>query len=231
VCVCVCVCSSHQSIGLHLGIQNVRTARAAGINSIMPYVFPNPRTIINGGTNATNQLKTAVVCSVAGGNPLNQVLWIDIETDNFNPWSSNKQINADIIFELWAEQWQFSDVAGTYTSAYMWSLITGQSELLENEHGLAANGKPHPFMERLRKTAMSIPRKGVPDTPLHKQIVKRSIPIANGKSIALWYADWDGQPNFNSFRPFGPFHSPFAKQYMNDQNRCGINTDLNWSPI
>lgn len=44
--------------------------------------------------------------------------------------------------------------------------------------------------------------------------------------ILLWYANWDGQPNFNDFVPFGPFKGPFAKQYNDGGNVCGLPCDL-----
>eukprot|EP01101_Sappina_pedata_P003587 TRINITY_DN143_c0_g2_i1.p1 TRINITY_DN143_c0_g2~~TRINITY_DN143_c0_g2_i1.p1 ORF type:complete len:223 (+),score=85.91 TRINITY_DN143_c0_g2_i1:197-865(+) len=43
----------------------------------------------------------------------------------------------------------------------------------------------------------------------------------------LWYADYDGEANFNNFSPFGGWSSPAMKQY-NTGTECGVGVDLNW---
>jgi len=48
----------------------------------------------------------------------------------------------------------------------------------------------------------------------------------------LWYANYDGQPNFNSWAsdPFGGWSSPAMHQYTGDATVCGIDVDLTWYP-
>jgi len=51
-------------------------------------------------------------------------------------------------------------------------------------------------------------------------------------SYPLWYADWDGQLNYNdnTFR-FGGWTQPALKQYADhNPSGCGPDTDLNWYP-
>lgn len=64
-----------------------------------------------------------------------------------------------------------------------------------------------------------------------QRMIKSATPVAGAKSILLWYANWDGAPNFNDFTPFGPFKNAFAKQYNDGGNVCGISVDLDWSPF
>ncbi len=52
--------------------------------------------------------------------------------------------------------------------------------------------------------------------------------------LYLWYANWDGQANFNDHGGwFGDWaaQGPFLKQYAADVSFCGVNTDLDWTPI
>jgi len=46
----------------------------------------------------------------------------------------------------------------------------------------------------------------------------------------LWYAHYDGQPNFNDFRPFGGWSRPNIKQYAGDVKVCSSDVDMNWHP-
>jgi len=39
-----------------------------------------------------------------------------------------------------------------------------------------------------------------------------------GASVPLWYADWDYQPNFNNFEPFGGWTAPVGKQYESERD-------------
>ena len=52
-----------------------------------------------------------------------------------------------------------------------------------------------------------------------------------GITVLLWYAHYDNNPSFSDFYPFGPFTSAFAKQYNDNCNTCGLNSDCDWSPI
>jgi len=51
-----------------------------------------------------------------------------------------------------------------------------------------------------------------------------------GSSRPLWYAHYDGIPNFNDFKSFGGWTKPAIKQYLGDQTLCGAGVDLNWYP-
>ena len=47
-------------------------------------------------------------------------------------------------------------------------------------------------------------------------------------SFPLWYPDYDGEPNFDSFSPFAGWTSPAIKQFQGDASVCGADVDLNW---
>jgi len=51
-----------------------------------------------------------------------------------------------------------------------------------------------------------------------------------GSSFPLWYAHYDGVPNFNDFSPFGGWSKPSIKQYQGDVSLCGAGIDKNWYP-
>eukprot|EP01129_Flabellula_baltica_P017318 TRINITY_DN9566_c0_g1_i1.p1 TRINITY_DN9566_c0_g1~~TRINITY_DN9566_c0_g1_i1.p1 ORF type:complete len:220 (-),score=52.09 TRINITY_DN9566_c0_g1_i1:17-655(-) len=44
----------------------------------------------------------------------------------------------------------------------------------------------------------------------------------------LWYAHYDGVPNYNDFRSFGGWSKPSIKQYVGDASECGVGIDKNW---
>ena len=46
----------------------------------------------------------------------------------------------------------------------------------------------------------------------------------------LWYADYDGEQNFDDFEAFGGWSSPIMKQYYGDASECGLDVDLNYIP-
>ncbi len=46
----------------------------------------------------------------------------------------------------------------------------------------------------------------------------------------LWYADYDGQANFDDFTPFGGWKAPYSKQFVGDQTLCGASVDGDWIP-
>ena len=58
-----------------------------------------------------------------------------------------------------------------------------------------------------------------------------SVDYEYGSYLPLWYAHYDGQPNFNDYSslPFGGF-TPFAKQYQGDATVCSFGVDLNYYP-
>jgi len=50
-------------------------------------------------------------------------------------------------------------------------------------------------------------------------------------SLPLWYANYDGQPNFNDWSNIGPWTQPYMKQFADSAgNSCGISIDRNWAP-
>jgi len=51
-----------------------------------------------------------------------------------------------------------------------------------------------------------------------------------GSPYPLWYAHYDGQPNFGDFSPFNGWTSPAIKQYAGDDNVCGLDLDDDWYP-
>jgi len=51
-----------------------------------------------------------------------------------------------------------------------------------------------------------------------------------GTSTPLWYAHYDGSPNFNDFTPFGGWTTPTAKQYSGTGSLCGFSIDEDWHP-
>ena len=54
--------------------------------------------------------------------------------------------------------------------------------------------------------------------------------VGKEKGQPLWYAHYDGQPNFKDFTPFGGWEHPAAKQYGDSVGYCGINSDADFKP-
>ena len=67
------------------GGANLKLGTSLGLG-VMPYIFPNPQTILNGGKNATIQVLEGVYCGALNGAKAGQVFWLDIEVDPSNPW-------------------------------------------------------------------------------------------------------------------------------------------------
>jgi len=61
-----------------------------------------------------------------------------------------------------------------------------------------------------------------------------SITVGEGCSgmsnLALWYADYDDEENYNDFEAFGGWSSPNIKQFSGDGTACGIDLDQDWYP-
>jgi len=51
-----------------------------------------------------------------------------------------------------------------------------------------------------------------------------------GKSFPLWYAHYDNNPSFSDFKEFGGWTKPYAKQYSDKGNKCGVSYDINYRP-
>jgi len=51
-----------------------------------------------------------------------------------------------------------------------------------------------------------------------------------GSGLDLWYADYDGVPNFDDFTPFGGWNAPNMKQFTDEGSKCGASYDINWYP-
>jgi hypothetical protein len=49
-------------------------------------------------------------------------------------------------------------------------------------------------------------------------------------SFPCWYADYDGEQNFDDFESYGGWTQPNVKQFNGDQTVCGLDMDLNWYP-
>jgi len=51
-----------------------------------------------------------------------------------------------------------------------------------------------------------------------------------GSSYPLWYANYDGEDNFDDFSPFGGWSAPVMKQFNGDDDDCDTNIEQNWMP-
>jgi hypothetical protein len=154
----------------------IKLASQAGNMGIMPYMFPNPQTILHGGHNATVQAYMAVYCGAAAGMKAGGAYWLDIEVDPYNPWP-DCQTSSDYILELIAAMWQFSDVCGVYSSVYEWQRVTCQVDEESTKD----------FAAKLAARAASIPEVGDLDDDHYIRVKNSSTLIAGSKSLALWY--------------------------------------------
>jgi hypothetical protein len=46
----------------------------------------------------------------------------------------------------------------------------------------------------------------------------------------LWWAYYDNKKTFSNFGTFGGWGAPYLKQYVGNQNMCGLYVDYNWMP-
>ena len=44
----------------------------------------------------------------------------------------------------------------------------------------------------------------------------------------LWWATYNGEPNFDGFSSFGGWSKPYMHQYLGSQDLCGASVDVNW---
>ena len=50
------------------------------------------------------------------------------------------------------------------------------------------------------------------------------------RGLPLWYPHYDGNPSFSDFKPFGGWTSPLMKQYLGNEESCGVGVDYNYFP-
>jgi hypothetical protein len=51
-----------------------------------------------------------------------------------------------------------------------------------------------------------------------------------GNDLPMWYAHYDGKPNFSDYKPYGGWVKPVAKQYSGSTSVCKMSVDLNYGP-
>jgi len=51
---------------------------------------------------------------------------------------------------------------------------------------------------------------------------------SGGSSLPMWYADYDGELNFDDYEEFGGWSTPAMKQYNGDVSYCSINMDQDY---
>jgi len=54
--------------------------------------------------------------------------------------------------------------------------------------------------------------------------------FTGGSHLPLWYANYDGVPDFNDFSSFGGWRTPVMKQFSDAGAKCGASYDIDWSP-
>ncbi len=223
------------------GLQALQFAYQAGFSGgIMPYIFPNPVSMVSGAYTPQAQVQGAVYCT--GSTGFDGVYWLDIEVDPNNPWP-DCGTSSSYILDMIGELAKFNSNVGIYTSRYEWQAVTCQSE--ETEDGRARTvafqqklGNVFEKTRPIREAYMTKHANASKKDPIAERIATNetfknlySTPYPGGVNIFLWYAHYDANPSFSDFTPFGPFKSPFAKQYNDNCGWCGINSDCDWCPI
>ena len=228
------------------GGANIEAAYTAGFHAgggVMPYIFPNPPSMVSGRIPPSTQVQASLWCTTAAGFPHGGIYWLDIELDPYNPWP-DCGTSTDYILEMMAELWKYGPTVGVYSSAYEWQTVTCQTDTTPEGRNLTAS-----FTARLHAAATASAKireekmKSMNYPPSNDTISRmiasnetfRSMytnSVGDGANqFLLWYAHYDGIPSFSDFSPFGPFKSPFAKQYNDNCDTCGLNSDCDWSPI
>eukprot|EP00040_Diaphanoeca_grandis_P039070 m.258091 g.258091 ORF g.258091 m.258091 type:complete len:242 (-) comp36094_c0_seq1:267-992(-) len=54
--------------------------------------------------------------------------------------------------------------------------------------------------------------------------------FSKGSNHPLWYAHYDGVPEFSDFSSFGGWGSPTFKQFSDAGSKCGVSYDISWGP-
>ena len=52
----------------------------------------------------------------------------------------------------------------------------------------------------------------------------------NSRGLPLWYPHYDGKPSFEDFKSFGGWSRPVMKQYLGNEESCGVGVDYNFFP-
>ena len=73
---------------------------------------------------------------------------------------------------------------------------------------------------------MVVPQITIPNDPAVSLFLLQWDPIFGssftaGSRFPLWYANYDGEPNFGDFSPFAGWSSPFRKQFSPSGSKCG----------
>ena len=217
-------------------INNMQNGWGSGVE-VNPIMYPNPQTALSPGSpNVTAQFQTAMWCSVMYGKMTRgTVLWV-AALNNYNgvTWLADQHLNGEIILYFISESWDYSAYAGFYTDQWDWDRITGQSDPVKRKaffdalHRLADKK----FLNKNR-TRDSF---GAGAEPMHNFAMKGGVKTLRfgrlGQGVLfLWWAYWDGQPNFNDFTPFGPWQpgQVAIKEYTQSTTNCGITGRGSWS--
>jgi hypothetical protein len=226
------------------GDQAISLAYQAGYNTqggVLPYIFPNAPTMVSGQNTPEGEVQAALWCATAAGFPHGGIYWLDIEQDPYNPWP-DCDTSASYILRMIAELFKYGPTVGVYSSAYEWGQVTCQSYETADGRDRIANftkGLEAAFEATREERERNMQRHaGSPRDPLEARInTNQTIattygnPVKGGGTVLCWYAHYDNNPSFSDFTPFGPFKTPFAKQYSDQCGNCGISSDCDWSPI
>jgi hypothetical protein len=211
---------------------------------VNPCITPNAPSMVSGALTPDKQVEWGIFCGTMSGQNASAGYWLDIFVNPAYPWPKNCWANNGYILEMIATQWKYSEYAGVYTTKVDWQQITCQTSKAQSQA----------FIAKLHALADSLA--GVPLRDIEADFRKRDVIVSNvtysakkgamkvipsqygtrfgaggNKMLLLWYSNWNGQPNFNDFKPFGPFRSALIKQYNIGQSVCGIKCGLDWSPI
>lgn len=74
------------------------------------------------------------------------------------------------------------------------------------------------------------PSCGIYTSKVQWQGIMGSTSYEYGSNLPLWYAHYDGKPNFSDFVAFGGWTTPYAKQYQGTTTLCSMGVDLNYIP-
>lgn len=188
------------------GGNNLALALEVGV-PVVPYIFPNPQTILNGGHNATVQVDMAVYCGALNHVPPTTVYWLDIEVDPcvggaqcVVGWGPGRGGVAgglraglscpDVPHPLprynpWPDCSTSSDyILEMIATLWGFSDIAGVYTSAYEWQQVTCNEDE--FNARLRALALSMPAVGVPDDDLSLRIRNASTLVAGAKSTALW---------------------------------------------